>query len=72
MVKAPWRERKLENYEFSGNSPERVKALLYMRQVGGGLDSWLSFDCERCIFTMKTKCQHFCMFCMCRDILFAV
>lgn len=35
MVKAPWRKRKLENYEFSGNSLEGGKALLYMRQVGG-------------------------------------
>lgn len=35
MVKAPWRRRKLENYEFSSNSLERVKALLYMRKVGG-------------------------------------
>ena len=43
VVKAPWRKRYLENYEFHGNSPEGVGALLYMRQVGGGLDSWLSF-----------------------------
>ncbi len=57
VVKAPWRRRKLENYEFSGNSLERVKALLYMRKVGGGgLDPWLSFFCERCILTAKTKC----------------
>lgn len=36
VVKAPWRRRKLENYEFSSNSLERVKALLYMRQDWGG------------------------------------
>ena len=36
VVKAPWRRRKLENYEFSDNSLERVKALLYMRQDWGG------------------------------------
>lgn len=50
VVKAPWRRRKLENYEFSGNSLERVKALLYMRQNWGGVDLWLSFMCKICYF----------------------
>lgn len=26
----------MKDYEFSGNSPERFGASLYMRQVGGG------------------------------------
>lgn len=34
MGKAPWRKRKLENDEFSNNSLETVKTLLYMRQAG--------------------------------------
>lgn len=38
-------------------SLEGVKALLNMRRVGGGLDSWLSFFYERCrLLTLKTKC----------------
>lgn len=45
VVKAPWRRRKLENYEFSGNSLERVKALLYMRQNWGG--GWI-YGCHLC------------------------
>lgn len=57
VVKAPWRRRKLENYEFSGNSLERVKALLYMRQNRGegGMD-WI-YGCHLCakdvILTVK-------------------
>lgn len=42
MVKAPWRRRKLENYEFSSNSLERVKASSYMRQVGGWVGSMVA------------------------------
>lgn len=55
MVKAPRRRRKLENYEFSGNSPERVKALLYMRQVGGGLAPWLPFFVESMYLNSENK-----------------
>lgn len=53
VVRAPCRRRKLENYEFPGKSLERVKALLYMRQVGGWIGAMLVFFFfpERCILT---------------------
>lgn len=59
MVKAPWRKRKLENYEFSGNSLEGGKALLYMRQVGGLIGFMAVIFLQTMFFfffTIKTKC----------------
>lgn len=50
MVKAPWRRRKLENYEFSSNSLERVKALLYMRQNWGGGGSMVVIYVQNMLF----------------------